>query len=276
MVNAVTATGSSSDRQKNIEALLALVRRQLGVPVRQAQLKALLRVFIPEYTQTFDGSTLVNWRIFREIHHEFLPRCTQQLGRDPTFTEARALLYREIFKARRDQQSPPYPELICLLQLYEAEYVGSVDEARKAFEAGVERRMLLNCRCNCSNCLDDRSGDIEAPGLSRNLLNRPLLMEWLNQVRAPKTLELDDTINGANVCEKMRSLLEDGCQTIYLRVRSDRLASLCYTISYLTDAGIDTDIGMVYPMITDIQIIYPNDLRPTESPLIEVTVRPIK
>ena len=276
MVNAVTATGSSSDRQKNIEALLALVRRQLGVPVRQAQLKALLRVFIPEYTQTFDGSTLVNWRIFREIHHEFLPRCTQQLGRDPTFTEARALLYREIFKARRDQQSPPYPELICLLQLYEAEYVGSVDEARKAFEAGVERRMLLNCRCNCSNCLDDRSGDIEAPGLNRNLLNRPLLMEWLNQVRAPKTLELDDTINGANVCEKMRSLLEDGCQTIYLRVRSDRLASLCYTISYLTDAGIDTDIGMVYPMITDIQIIYPNDLRPTESPLIEVTVRPIK
>ncbi|WGV24593.1 hypothetical protein [Halotia branconii] len=74
----------------------------------------------------------------------------------------------------------------------------------------------------------------------------------------------------------MRTLLENGCQTIYLRVRSDNLASLCATISYLTDAGIDTDIGMVYPMITDIQTIYPNNLKPNELPVIQVTVRPIK
>ncbi|MHC5917956.1 MAG: hypothetical protein ACYTXE_44880, partial [Nostoc sp.] len=64
--------------------------------------------------------------------------------------------------------------------------------------------------------------------------------------------------------------------TIYLRVKTDNLTSLCATISYLTDAGIDTDTGMVYPMITDIQTIYPNDLRPNEVPVIQVTVRPIK
>lgn len=276
LVNAVTATGSSRDRQAAIEELLARVRRQLGVPVRQAQLKVLLRVFIPDYTQEVDGSPLVNWRIFREINHEFLPHISQQLGRDPTFTEARALLYLEILKARQTKQQPLLPESARLLRIYEAEYGSSVPEARKAFEAGVERRMLLNCRCNCSSCLDDRSGDIEAPGLSRNLLNRPLLTEWLNQVRTRQTLKLDGTDNGNNVCERMQLLLEDGCQAIYLRVRSDRLASLCTTISYLTDAGIDTDIGMVYPTIADIQTIYSNDLRPTEPPLIEVTVRFIK
>ena len=274
-VNQIIDAGKSSDRQNKIEQLMAQVRQQLGVPMRQTQLKAIFRVFIPDYTQQLGGTPLVNWRIFREINHEFLPSCAEQLGRDPTFTEASALLYRKVVKARRDQQSPPYPELIRLLELYEAEYDTPGDEARKAFEAGVERRMLLNCRCNCSSCLDDRSGDIEAPGLSRHLLNRPLLTEWLNQVRTPQTLELDGTVSGTDISERMRTLLENGCQTIYLRVRSDNLASLCVTISYLTDAGIDTDIGMVYPMITDIQTIYPNDLKPKELPVIQVTVRPI-
>jgi len=274
-VNQIIDAGKSSDRQNKIEQLMAQVRQQLGVPMRQTQLKAIFRVFIPDYVQQLGGTPLVNWRIFREINHKFLPECAEQLGRDPTFTEATALLYRKLVKARRDQQSPPYPELIRLLELYEAEYDTPGDEARKAFEAGVERRMLLNCRCNCSSCLDDRSGDIEAPGLSRHLLNRPLLTEWLNQVRTPQTLGLDGTVNGAEICGEMRSLLENGCQTIYLRVRSDNLVSLCVTISYLTDAGIDTDIGMVYPMITDIQTIYPNDLKPNELPVIQVTVRPI-
>jgi hypothetical protein len=276
-VSKIITAGKSSDRQKNIEQLMAQVRLQLSVPMRQAQLKALLRVFIPDYTQQLQGESLVNWRIFREINHEFLPLCTEQLGRDPTFTEASALLYRKIVKARRNEQPQPYPELKRLLEIYEVEYGASLpDEARKAFEAGVERRMLLNCRCNCSSCLDDRSGDIEAPGLSRNLLNRPLLAEWLNQVRADQSIELDDAVTSTSVCDQMRLLLENGCQTIYLRIRSDKLAFLCTTISYLTDAGIDTDIGMVYPMITDIQTIYTNDLRPSEAPVIEVTVRPIK
>lgn len=274
--NQIIAAGKSSDRQKKIEELMAQVRQQLGIPMRQTQLKALLRVFIPDYIQQLGDTPLVNWRIFREINHDFLPSCAEQLGRDPTFTETSALLYRKVVKARRDKQPPSYLELTRLLEIYEAEYGASLPEARKAFEAGVERRMLLNCRCNCSSCLDDRSGDIESPGLSRHLLNRPLLTEWLNQVRTPQTLELDGTVSGASICDRMSSLLENGCQTIYLRVRSDNLASLCATISYLTDAGIDTDIGIVYPMITDIQTIYPNDLRPNEVPVIQVTVRPIK
>ena len=279
-VQAITAARKSSDRQIAIDRLLAEVRRQLRVPIRQAQLKSLLRVFIPDYTQEVDGNPLVNWRIFREINHEFLPEYAVELGRDPSFTEARGMLYRKIIKTK--QQQSPYPESRRLLKLYETEYVSSNEdetgkaEARKAFEAAVERRMLLNCRCNCSSCLDDRSSDIESPGLSRNLLNRPLLTEWLNQVRTNQTIEVDNFPDAASVCDRIRILLEEGYQAIYLRVKSDRLADLCTTISYLTDAGIDTDIGMIYPMITDIQTLYPNDLKLAESPVVEVKIRPIE
>jgi hypothetical protein len=87
---------------------------------------------------------------------------------------------------------------------------------------------------------------------------------------------VDNSASAVEVGDRIRVLLEEGCQAIYLRVKSDRLADLCTTISYLTDAGIDTDIGMVYPMITDIQTLYPNDLKLTESPVVEVTIRPIE
>jgi len=185
------------------------------------------------------------------------------------------MLYRQIIKARQNQQQI-YPELNRLLELYSQEYGAAANEARKAFEAAVERRMLLNCRCSCSSCLDDRSSDIESPGLSRNLLNRPLLTEWLNQVRTPQTLAITANEDAVSICDRIRVLLEDGYQVVYLRVRSDRLDSLCSTISYISDAGIDTDVGMVYPMITDIQTIYSNDLKFIEPPVIEVTVRPIQ
>lgn len=277
LVTQVTAADSSTNRQKAIEALLASVRRQLGVLVRQAQLKTLLRVFIPDYTQEVDDKPLVNWKLYREINYKFLPDCTQQLGRDPSFAEAQALLYRKITKEIRAEQAPTYPELVRLLQLYQAEY-GSAEssELRRAFEAAVERRMLLTCRCTCPSCLDDRSGDIEAPGMSRNLLNRPLLTEWLMQTRSSQTLFIDGTEHASDVCNQIRLLLEKGCRAIYLRVPGDRLASLCTIISYLTDAGIDTDLGMVYPMVTDIHTIYSNDLTSKQHPLIEVTVRPIE
>ena len=186
------------------------------------------------------------------------------------------MLYRQLkHEASQQQLSISYPESGRLLKLYENEY-GATDEARKACEAGLERRMLLNCRCSCSSCLDDRNSDIESPGLSRNLLNRPLLTEWLNQVRIPQTLEVTEGENAVDICDRMRLLLENGSQVIYLRVKSDRLSSLCATISYLTDAGIDTDVGMVYPMITDIQTIYANNLRLTESPIVQITIRPIQ
>ncbi|MEB3311647.1 MAG: hypothetical protein VKJ02_15595 [Snowella sp.] len=274
-VQNITTASNSGDRQLAIGRLLAEVRRQLGVPVRQIQLKSLLRVFIPDYTQVIDGQPLVNWRIFQEINHQFLPDCADQLGRDPSFTEARAMLYRKIINARK-QQTTPFPESERLLKLYEDEYGTTGEEARKTFESAVERRMLLNCRTCCSNCLDDRSSDIESPGLSRNLLNRPLLTEWLNQMRTHQTLEVADSQEQASICEQMRQMLEEGCQVIYLRVKSDSLQNLCSTISYLTDAGIDTDVGMVYPMITNIQTIYSNDLRLTKLPVIEVTIRPIQ
>lgn len=112
--------------------------------------------------------------------------------------------------------------------------------------------------------------------MSRNLLNRTLLTEWLMQTQSSQTLLVTGIDDAVAVCDQMRKLLENGYQAIYLRVESDRLASLCATLSYLTDAGIDTALGMLYPMITNIQAIYPNELSPTERPLIEVTVRPIE
>ena len=275
LIQEITKAKQSSDRTSAIEHLLKEVRSQLGVPVRQAQLKSLLRVFIPDYNQTVNGKPIVNWRIFQEINHQFLPNCADELNRDPSFTEARSMLYRQITKARKNKQQI-YPELNRLLELYAQEYGSAANEARKAFEAAVERRMLLNCRCSCSSCLDDRSSDIESPGLSRNLLNRPLLTEWLNQVRNPQTLAVAENEDAVSICDRIRMLLEDGYQVIYLRVKSDRLDSLCSTISYISDAGIDTDVGMVYPMITDIQTIYSNNLKFTEPPVIEVTVRPIQ
>lgn len=275
-VRAITDARQSSDRQRAIDNLLFQLRQQLRVPVRQAQLKSLLRVFIPDYIQEVDGNPIVNWRIFREINHQFLPDCAKELNRDPSFTEARAMLYRKIFKARQDRQQIPYPESYRLLQLYEQEYESNGGEARKYFEGAVERRMLLNCRCSCSSCLDDRSSDIESPGLGRNLLNRPLLTEWLTQARTHQTLNIAANENAVSVCDRIRGLLENGYRVIYLRVNSKNLSSLCTTISYLTDAGIDTDSGMIYPTISDIQTIYSNDLKSTETPIIEVTIRPIQ
>jgi hypothetical protein len=154
--------------------------------------------------------------------------------------------------------------------------IKSSKEARKAFESAVERRMLLNCRCSCSSCLDDRSSEIESPGMGRYLLNRPLLTEWLNQVRSSQTLSISEGEEAVSLCDRIRVLLEEGSQVIYLKVKSEALSDLCATISYLTDAGIDTDVGMVYPMITDIQTIYPHQLQVRESPLIQVTIRPIR
>jgi hypothetical protein len=280
LVNAVIQARSSSDRQIAIEGLLVAVRKQLQVIVQQKQLKALLRVFIPDYTQQVDGNRLINWRIFREINQDFLPSCTQQFGRDPSFTEAKSILYRTVASSLNlSDQALPYPELARLLQLYRIEYGTAENEVRRAFESAIERRMLMTCRCSCPNCLDERSGDIEAPGLSRNLLNRPLLTEWLTQAHASQTLTLegenDDTAI-TSIGEQIRHLLEKGYQAIYLRVPSDRLSSLCTTISYLTDAGIDTDLGMIYPMITDIQTVYPTDLTVSQSPAIEITIRPIE
>ncbi len=277
LVKQVTDIGSSDSRQAAIETLLAQVRRQLGVLVRQAQLKTLLRVFIPDYTETLDGEPLVNWKLFREINHEFLPDCGKQFGRDPSFAEAQAVLYRRVAQAFKEKQTPPYPELEKLLRIYQAEYGSQAElEIRRAFKAAVERRLLLTCRCTCPSCLDDRSGDIEAPGMSRNLLNRPLLTEWLTQVRANQTLSVEGTEGHEIICQRIRKLLENGCRAIYLRVRGDRLDSLCQTISYLTDVGIDTEFGMVWPMITDIQTIYTNELTATSHPQIEVTIRPIE
>jgi hypothetical protein len=275
LVGDVTSARRSSDRQRAIEAVLAEMRQHLGILIRQEHIKSLLRVFIPDYTHLLDGQPLSNWKLFREINHEFLPRCVEQLGREPSFIEARAMLYQMVHDADQAEQQSVYPELTRLLRLYQAEYGPDPDaaEVRQAFENAVERRALLTCRGSCPNCLDDRSGEIEAPGMSRMLLSRTLLTEWLEQIRTPQTIHLADAGDMVGVSQQIQQIFEAGNQAVYLRVPGNTLTALCATISYLTDAGIDTTLGMVYPMITDVQTIYPDDL--TRPPLIEVTLRPI-
>jgi hypothetical protein len=104
------------------------------------------------------------------------------------------------------------------------------------------------------------------------LLSRPLLAAWLDDVRSGRTLEL----GGADVGEiggPIRELLERGARAIYLRAPGGSLRQLCAAVSYLTDAGIDTEIGMVYPMITDIATVFPHES--SMAPMVELTIRPI-
>lgn len=259
LVVEVTGASGASQRQIALELLLAAVRRQLGVPVPLEQVRALLRVFIPDYAQIVDGQQLVNWRLFREINHEFLPTCRRRLGRDPSFVEARALLYRAIADAARDRQAP-YPELRRLMRLYEEEHRSERDtppaqarterEVRKAFENAIERRLLLTCRGACPMCLDDRSGEIEAPGMARLLLSRSLMAEWVAHVRVSQTLQVGLADSLVQVTESLRQIFERGGRVAYLRAPGDQLAALCAAVSYLTDAGVDTALGMLYPMIS--------------------------
>ncbi len=265
---------TSGERQRAIEELLAKVRQQLGVIVRQDQIKALLRVFIPEYTETSGDEALINWRLFREINTNFLPACTQRLGREPTFVEARAFLFLDISANLTAGDRQTYPELCRLLELYQTEYgADATDEVRQAFENAVERRLLLTCRCSCPSCLNDRSGQ-EGTHLGWMLLNRPLLTTWLTQIREDQRLTLSQNDTGQTIEARIGKLFQQGARTIYLRVPGRALADLCAIISYLTDAGIDTVAGMIYPMITDIQTVYPDTTN--DEPMLELTIRPIE
>lgn len=276
LVNQVTQAKQASQRQRALDALIAAVRRQIGVPVPPEQVRSLLRVFIADYTQIIDGQPLINWQLFREINHEFLPRCEVQLGREPSFVEARALLYASIIQDAPPDQQPLYLELRRLLRLYKEEYepAPAEREVRQAFENAVERRLLLTCRGSCPTCLDDRSGEIESPSMARLLLSRSLLAEWLTHVRTGQRLDIGMTDDLAQIVQRLKGIFEQGGRVAYLRVSGENLGALCATISYLTDAGVDTALGLVYPMITDVQTIYLDDLH--QHPLVEVTVRPIE
>lgn len=282
LVAGVLQARSSNERQQGLEGVLASVRRQLGVPVPVDQVKALLRVFIPDYSQPSVGSPLASWRLYQEINNEFLPRCAAILGREPSFTEATALLYQDVVTPPSEGAASQYPELRRLLEFYRdmhrpepgtllnsAQYERDV---RQSFENAVERRLLMTCRGSCPACLDDRSGEIEAPGLARLLLSRSLLAEWVAHVRGGQTLRFGD--RGQRDIEKeLGAIFEHGGEVVYMRAPGEHLTALCTAISYLTDAGVDTTLGMLYPLIADVQTIYPDE--PDQPPMVELTIRPI-
>jgi hypothetical protein len=106
------------------------------------------------------------------------------------------------------------------------------------------------------------------------LLSRPLLSSWLQQSRGGQTIDLDRSANSAEMLtDRIRELLERGNRTIYLRAASGQLSALCAAVSYLSDAGVDTQLGMIYPMITDITTVFPEE--PAAAPMVELTIRPI-
>jgi hypothetical protein len=261
---------SADERQQAIEQLLTEVRRQLGIIVRQEQIKALLRLFIPDYLEQSSSVSVSNWRLFREINTIFVPQCAQRLGREPTFAEVRGMLYQAIEGAG----AGAYPELALLLELYREEHGGdSADAVREAFTSAVDRRLLSTCSCACPSCLNDRSGQ-ESPVLGWMLLSRPLLSSWLRESRGGQTIDLDSTANSTEMLTgRIRELLERGNRTIYLRAASGQLSALCAAVSYLSDAGVDTQLGMIYPMITDITTVFPAE--PAAAPMVELTSRPI-
>jgi len=264
-----TTTGADA-RWQVIEELLVRVRRKLGIIVRQEHIKALLRLFLPDYLEQSKGVKISNWRLFHEINMVFVPDFVKRFGREPTFAETRGTLYREVSKAVEN----PYPTLTSLLTLYREEYhPQSSDAVRETFESAIDRRLLRSCRGACPSCLDDRSGQ-EAPGLSWMLLSRPLLSIWLDHIRFGSTLRVSDGIDVGNLTEQIRAMLERGVRSIYLRAPTGLLDRLCRTVSYLTDAGIDTANGMMYPMVTDVATIFSEEIR--GAPVIELTIRTIE
>lgn len=269
LAQAVRAARGAGERQSAVEALLGEVRRRLGVVVRHDHAKALLRIFIPDYLERSSSASVSSWRLFREINSGFLPACALRLGREPTFAEARGLLYREV----AGPGAAAYPTLSLLLEIYRAEHgAGHEEAAREAFESAVDRRLLSSCRCSCPSCLNDRGGQ-ESPGLGWMLLSRPLLAAWLEEARGDRTLEVGGPGDVGGLTAQLRGMFERGSRAVYLRAPSGGLAELCAAVSYLTDAGIDTDSGMVYPMITDVATVFPDD--PAAPPVVELTIRPI-
>ncbi|GAB4423672.1 MAG: hypothetical protein OHK0015_01470 [Chloroflexi bacterium OHK40] len=267
LAGAVRTARRATERQGAIEALLSEVRRCLGIIVRPDHAKALLRIFIPDYLERSSAASVSNWRLYREINTIFLPACAERLGREPSFAEARGLLYQEV----TGPGASAYPTLSLLLEIYRAEH-GAADAARDAFEIAVDRRLLSSCRCSCPSCLNDRGGQ-ESPGMGWMLLSRPLLAAWLDEARAGHTLTLAAGGDVATLQRRIRELLERGARSLYLRASAGELDALCSAVSYLTDSGIDTDHGMVYPMITDVATVFPDDS--AAPPMVDLTIRPI-
>jgi hypothetical protein len=260
---------SAAQRQGAIEALVGEVRRRLGVIVRQDHAKALLRVFIPDYLERSSAASVSGWRLYREINAVFLPACAARLGREPSFAEARGLLYQEVSGAG----AASHPALSLLLEVYREEHGRhSQSAAREAFELAVDRRLLGSCRCSCPSCLNDRGGQ-ESPGLGWMLLSRPLLAAWLDAARAGQTLRLEPGGDARELRGRIGELLERGARSLYLRAPAGGLDALCAAVSYLTDAGVDTAHGMAYPMVTDVATVFPDD--PSAPPMVDLTIRPI-
>lgn len=146
----------NAERQVAIQTLRATLRNEIGVFPSQKQIRALVKLFSEDYTSR--GIGVKNWRLNREINIHWLNHLNAKLGRLPTRTEAKGLLFATLTQDNQQslqQAQQAYPRLVQYLALYQKEYSG--DDIRRIFENAIEHQLLLNCRDACPKLLGRRS-----------------------------------------------------------------------------------------------------------------------
>ncbi len=258
LVQQMHAATSSAARQAALHNLRDKLRRTCGMLPNRGQIRLLLTPFSDDYTGR--GTGLRNWRLYRELNALWLPALTERLGRLPTLTEARGLLYYALMhpnNQRRSQERAAYPELTHLLKLYENEYQGNRNDVRRAFENAVGRRLLLNCRDACPTCLDEGPGcQVDPPGLSSLTLSRALVSEIWHQVRQARTVTCTAGVPLADLSRQVESLFqEDLASPVIISAPAEQLEALSALVSHLTDYGVVDRLERRYPRVERVRSV---------------------
>ncbi len=250
LITQVHAATSATER----ETLLRHIRqtiREMGLPlVGRAHIRLLLKLFSDDYAG--QGIGLRNWQLYRELNAGWIPDLTSRLGRLPTPIEAKGLLYCALMhhdNERRRQERETYPELTRLLGLYQTEYGN--DDARRVFENGVRRRLLLNCRDVCPTCLDEGPGcQIDAPGLSPLTLSRTLVKQVLAPVLQTRTVTCQNGAATNELAQQVAYLFQQDVATpVILCAPPHAVGELAALLSHLTDYGVTDQLERRYPHV---------------------------
>jgi hypothetical protein len=247
----VHAAASATDREAALRQVRQVARQMGQTTVGRTHIRLLLKLFSDDYAG--QGIGLRNWRLHRELNVGWIPDLTRRLGRLPTPVEAKGLLHYALTHrdmARREQERITYPELTRLLLLYQGEY-GVNNDARRVFENGVRRRLLLNCRDVCPTCLDEGSAcQIDAPGLSPLTLSRALVKEILAPVRQARTVSCQTNATINDMAEQVAALFQqDIAGPVILQTPNDSAHRLADVLSHLTDYGVADRLERRYPRV---------------------------
>lgn len=256
LVGQVQTATSSMKRQEALRDLRDGLRKASGLLPHRLQIRLLVRLFSDDYTGA--GIGLRNWRLYRELNAIWVAELARRLGRLPTATETRGLLYHALTHSngqRRAAERTHYPELTRLLELYQGEYGG--DEARRVFGNAISRRLLLNCRDACPTCLDEGpSCEIDPPGLSNLTLSRALVGQVLRAIRQPRTLTITMDQPAAALAGQIEALFQrDLISPVVVTAPADEPELLAALLSHLTDYGIGDRLERRYPRISQVRLV---------------------